>query len=95
MQLHSSVNKDNIQTSLCSASYVSCINVTLLAFAADRRAAAPLLLSADRAAINRYLLPAGVRRTNVGTDEQTDERTDRQTDRRTPDRYIDPAQHTM
>jgi len=69
--------------------------VTLLAFAAGRRAAAPLLLSADRAAINRYLLPAGVRRANVGTDEQTDERTDRQTDRWTPDRYIDPAQHTM
>jgi len=33
--------------------------VTLLAFAAKRRAAAPLLLSADRAAIDRCLLPAG------------------------------------
>jgi len=32
--------------------------VTLLAFAASR-AAAPLLLSADRAAIDRYLLPPG------------------------------------
>jgi len=35
-------------------------NVTLLAFAAVRRAAAaPLLLDAGRAAIDRYPLPAG------------------------------------
>jgi len=33
--------------------------VTLLAFAAERRAAAPLLLSAGRAAIDRYLLLPG------------------------------------
>ena len=34
--------------------------MTLLAYAADRRAAAaPLLLGAGRAAIDRYLLPAG------------------------------------
>ena len=34
--------------------------MTLLAFAADRRAAAaPLLPGAGRAAIDRYLLPAG------------------------------------
>jgi len=33
--------------------------VTLLAFAAERRAAAPLLLNAGRAAIDRYLLLPG------------------------------------
>jgi len=65
--------------------------VTLLAFAAERRAAAPLLLSADRAAIDRYFhcspsaqqqtRSSGVRRENDG----------RRTDRRMPDRYIDPA----
>jgi len=32
--------------------------VTLLAFAAERRATAPLLLSAGHAAIDRCLLPA-------------------------------------
>ena len=32
--------------------------MTLLAFAAERRAAAPQVLSAGRAAIDRYLLPA-------------------------------------
>jgi len=36
------------------------VNVTLLAFArAERRAAAPLLLSVGRAAIDGYLLPVG------------------------------------
>ena len=52
----------------CTAAGTSCttnpqptsaVNVTLLAFAALRHAAAPLLLSAGRAAIDRYLLPAG------------------------------------
>jgi len=33
--------------------------VALPAFAAERRAAAPLLLTAGRAAIDRYLLTAG------------------------------------
>jgi len=33
--------------------------VTLLACAAERRAAAPLQLSAGRAAIDRYILPTG------------------------------------
>ena len=37
----------------------SAVNVTLLAFAAERRAAAPLLLNAGRAVIDQYLLPAG------------------------------------
>jgi len=34
-------------------------NATLLAFAAERHAAAPLLLSAGRAGIERYLLLVG------------------------------------
>jgi len=58
----------------------SAVNVTLLAFDAERRAAAPLLLGAGRAAIDRYLLPAGaqqqtrsseVRRVNDVTGGQT------------------------
>ena len=59
----------------------------LLAFAAERRAAvcrateAPLLLCADRAAIDRYLLPAGPTAANpphadAVVDSSTDERTD-------------------
>jgi len=58
--------------------------VALLAFAAERRAAAPLLLWA-LAAIDRYLLPAGLTAANPphapavaqdGTDRRTDGRTD-------------------
>jgi len=55
--------------------------VTLPAFAAKRRVAAPLLLNAGRAAIDRYLVPAGPTaanpqqwRANDGTDKQTDGR---------------------
>jgi len=60
-------------------------NETLLAFAADRHAAAaPLLLGAGRAAIERYLLPARptaansltlLQQSTAGTDRQTDTRT--------------------
>jgi len=57
--------------------------VALLAFAAASRAAAPLLLTAGRAAIDRYLLPAGPtaanpqqRRAAVRWDRETDGRTD-------------------
>jgi len=69
--------------------------MTLPAFAAERRAAATMLLTAGRAAIDRYPCPpgaqqqtrsGGVRRANYGTDGQTDGRTD--------DRYIDPAART-
>jgi len=59
--------------------------VALLAFAAERRAAAPLLLTAGRAAIGRYFLQPGaqqqtrsngVQRASDGTDRQTDRQTD-------------------
>ena len=53
----------------------------LLAFAAERRAAAPLPLTAGSAAINRYLLPAGrtaanpqQRQVNDGTKGHTNAR---------------------
>jgi len=65
------------------------VNVTLLAFAAERRAAAPLLLSADRAAIDRYILPAGHTAANLQQRNAAGELWDR----RTPVRYIDPALH--
>jgi len=57
--------------------------VALLAFAAERRAAAPLLLTAGRAEIDRYFLQPGaqqqtrsngVQRASDGTDRQTDGR---------------------
>ena len=66
---------------VCVQLPVSADNVTLLAFAAERRAAAPLLLSAGRAAIGRSLLAAGPtaanladRRPSDGTDGPTDAR---------------------
>jgi len=66
------------------------VNVTLLAFAAHRRAAeAPLLLSAGRAATDRYLLPAGPTAANPPHTDAAVDRLDRQTDG--PYRYIDPA----
>jgi len=55
-------------------------------FAAERRAAAPLLL--DAGAVDRYVLPAGRSAAAV-------KRWDRQTDGRTLDRCIDPAPQTM
>jgi len=63
---------------VCVQLATSADNVALPAFAAERRAAAPLLLTAGRAAIDQYLLPAGltaasgVCRANDGTDGQTD-----------------------
>jgi len=58
-------------------------NVALPAFAAARRAAAWLQLTAGRAAIDRYLLAAGptaanpqLQRAAVRWDRQTDRRTD-------------------
>jgi len=71
--------------------------VTLLAFAAVRRAAvAPLLLDAGRAAIDRYIGPARPTAANppqrhAADSMQSIAETDRRTDRRTPYRYIDPA----
>ena len=59
--------------------------MTLLAFAAARRAAAaPLLLGAQR------LLP-GRPAANPPHPAAADDRRDRQTDGQTPDRYLDPA----
>jgi len=68
--------------------------VTLLAFAAEHRAAAQLLLGAGRAAINRYLLPAGRTAANPPQWRANDGR-DGQTDRGTLDSFIHPALHTM
>jgi len=70
--------------------------VALLAFAAERRAAAPLLLTAGRAAIDRYFLqPGAQQQTRSNGVQRASDGTDRQTDRRTPGRYIDPAAHKM
>ena len=59
----------------------SAVNVTLPAFAAERRAAAPLLLG------DRYVLPAKHSAANPPHAAAAVERWDRQTDGRTPDCY--------
>jgi len=76
--------------------------VTLLAFAAERRAAvAPLLLSARRllqargarAAVDRRRMPAGRPAANTPHAAAAVDRWDRQTDGRTLNRLIDPAEY--
>jgi len=67
-------------------------DVTLPAFAAERRASAPSLLSTGTWS-DRYLLPAGRSTVNPPLLLSIDE-TDRRTDRQTLDRFIDPATHT-
>ena len=69
-------------------------NVALPAFAAERRAAAPCCCGAGRAAIDRYLLPAGPTAANLPHAAAAGE-WDRQTDGRTPYRFIDPVPHTV
>jgi len=65
--------------------------VTLLAFAAERRAAASLLLSAGRAAVDQYLCPPGTQQqTRSSGVRQTNYGAHRRTDGRTPYRYKDP-----
>ena len=53
------------------------------------------MLGASRAAVNRYLLPAGPTAANAphaaAAVDSWDRQTDRQTDGRTPHRDIDPA----
>jgi len=72
------------------------VNAALLASAAECRAAAPLLLSAGRAAIDRYLLSIGrsaanPRRATDGIDKQMDEQTETRPLHRP---FVDPAKHT-
>jgi len=79
----------------------SAVNVTLLAFAAERRAAAPLLVGVRR--LPRPAPPLSIDISGLHDAQQQSHRTprlrsdfgtDRQTDGRTHDRFIDPAQHT-
>jgi len=70
----------------------SAVNATLLVFAAERRAAAPLLLGARRPPSYPHGAQQQTRRTprlwsNGGCD--------RQTGGRTFDRFVDPARHSM
>jgi len=61
--------------------------MTLPAYAAERVRRVP--------AINRYLLQAPALAANQPHAAAAVDRRDRQTDGQTPDRYIDPAPHTM
>jgi len=58
-----------------------------------------VLLSAGRAAISLYLLPAGRTAANPQqrsvVDDRKDGQTDKQTDKRMPDRYTNSASHIM
>jgi len=68
------------------------------AFAAARRAAAQLLLTAGRAAISIDIFwPPGPRQQTRSSGVRGGQmgQTDRQRDGRTPDSCIDPAPHTM
>ena len=78
--------------------------MTLPEFSADRRAAAPLLLSAGACcrrpqlaptAVDQYLLPSGRLAANPTAAVKSVDRWHRQTDGQTLDRFIDPAPHTM
>jgi len=70
--------------------------VALPAFAVARRAAARLLLTAGRAAIDQHLLPAVLTAANTQQMRRPYDGTDgRQTDRRTPESYIAPARYTV
>ena len=72
----------------------SAVNVTLLAFAAERRAAA-----AERcgraASIDISCPPGAQQQTHSSAVQQANDGTEAQTDRRTPDRYIEPAAYSM
>jgi len=79
-------------TSLRSASNVA-VNVTLLAFAAERRAAVDIdrkaaAPAADAPCSNRSMSPAHSSKSAAALAQDG---TDRQTDRRTPYRYTDPS----
>jgi len=79
-----------VQTSLCWASYISWHHGT-----ARICCCAPwLLLSASRAAINRYLLPAGLRAANPQQQRATTAWRDGRTGRQKTDSFMDPALHT-
>jgi len=71
----------------------SAVNKTLPAFAAERRAVTPLLLSAGA----RYRSTSRARGRSAANPPHTAaavDRWDRRTDGRTLDRFIDPAPHT-
>jgi len=88
---------------VCVQPSPSAVNVTLPAFAAERRAAAGLLLRASaccttiaaRLQLHIDLLHAGRSAANPPHAAAAVDRWDRQIDRRTLDRYTDPAPHTM
>jgi len=74
---------------------MSADNVALPAVAAARRTAARLLLTAGRAAIDRYLLAAGPTAANLQQRHAVAGCDYGQTDGRMPDRCIDPAFDVM
>jgi len=80
---------------VCVQLPASAVNATLLAFAAERRAAAHLLPSAGWPAVQQPIdisCPAGAQQqTRSSGVRRSNDGTDRQTDRRTPGLYIDPA----
>jgi len=73
-------------------------NVALPAFAAARRAAARLLLTAHPPRVKQSInisCPPGQRQQTRSSSTRLPNGTDRQTDGQTPDSCIDPAPHTM
>jgi len=93
-------------TKVCVQLSTSADNVPLPAYAAARRAAAPLLLTAAPPAVQQSIgifWPPGPRqqtrssgvRPPDGRDGQTEGQADGRTDRRTPDSCTEPAPHTI
>jgi len=80
LNIHPRPFQQNTTKQVCVQLPTLGVNVTLLAFAAERRAAAPLLLSADRAAIDRYILPAGHTAANLQQRNAAGKLWDRRTD---------------
>jgi len=77
---------------VCVQPRPSAVNTTLPVFAAERRAAAPLLLSAPAAGTCRSISPAG--RALSSKPAGHVDQWDRETNERTLDRFIDPADYT-
>jgi len=80
-------DSDCIAKQVCVEPRPSALDMTLPAFAAERRRRVP--------AIDRYLLQAPALSSKPAARRCCSRSTEGRTDGRTPDRYIDPAPHTM
>ena len=76
------LNLSILQKTVCVQLPTSAVNVTLLALVTERRAAAPLLLSAVQQSINTSCPPGTQQQTRNSSVRRANDETDRQTDSR-------------